>query len=153
MTEKEAYKIIANPHLQWKCGEVDSALTIVRNALEKQTPKKPIKVDSGVYDYPFDYECPYCSKNVDELNHHCECGQTLDWKETKLDSFIEECKQPIHCKEYERPKDIDDVINGLVDFDSYSFYQENINKLVTYVEELESLIKAIACVVVKPEYR
>lgn len=153
MTEKEALKIVANPHLKWKCVEVDSALTIVRNALEKQTPKKPIKVDSGVYDYPFDYECPYCSENVDELDHHCKCGQTLDWSETKLDNFIEECKQPTRCKEYERPKEVDDVINSLVDFDSYSFYQDNIGKLVTYVEELESLIKAITCVVVKPEYR
>ena len=31
MTEKEALKIVANPHLKWKCVEVDSALTMVRN--------------------------------------------------------------------------------------------------------------------------
>lgn len=56
-------------------------------------------------------------------------------------------------KEYERPKDIEEVIDELVDFDSYSFYQDNLGKLIAYVEELESLIKAIAQVSVKPEYR
>ena len=71
----------------------------------------------------------------------------------EVDNFIEECKHPTHCKEYERPKKIEKVIDDLVDFDSYSFYQDNLGKLITYVEELESLIKAIAYVVVKPEYR
>ena len=71
----------------------------------------------------------------------------------ELDNFIEECKHTTHCKEYERPKEIKSIIDNLVDFDSYFFYQDNLGKLITYVEELESLIKAIACVVVKPEYR
>ena len=56
-------------------------------------------------------------------------------------------------KEYERPKEIEEVIDELVDFDSYSFYQDNLGKLITYVEELEALIKAIAQMSVKPEYR
>ena len=70
---------------------------------------------------------------------------------TEFDEFIEEVKSPTCYKEYERPKEIDDVIDSLVDFDSYSFYQDNISKLITYVEELESLIKAIAYVVVRPD--
>lgn len=48
-------------------------------ALARQIAKKPIQVDSGVYDYPYDYECPNCRKNVDELDHHCKCGQKIDW--------------------------------------------------------------------------
>ena len=56
-------------------------------------------------------------------------------------------------KEYERPKEIEKIIDDLVGFDSYSFYQDNLSKLITYVEELESFIKAIAQVSVKPEYR
>lgn len=160
MTERQAiegmrYRIDTATEIAGKGedGKAFEDMEMAIKALEKQIPKKPIKVDSGVHDYPFDYECPYCNKNVDELDHHCECGQTLDWGKAKLDNFIEECKQPSNCKEYERPKEIDKVINGLIDFDSYSFYQDNINKLITYVEELESLIKAIAYVVVKPEYR
>ena len=47
---------------------------------EKNVAKKAIAVDSGVYDYPYDYECPNCRENVDELDHHCNCGQALDWQ-------------------------------------------------------------------------
>lgn len=66
-----------------------------------------------------------------------------------LDKFIEECIHPTHYKEYERPKEIADIIDDLVEFDSYSFYQDNIGKLIDYVEKLEDAIKAIAYVVVK----
>lgn len=59
----------------------DYAIDEAIDALEKQIAKKPIKVDSGVNDYPFDYECPNCRKNVEEDEHHCECGQKLDWDE------------------------------------------------------------------------
>ena len=69
----------------------------------------------------------------------------------ELENFIEKCKNPVQHKEYERPKEIETVIDELVDFDSYSFYQNNLNKLITYVEELETTIKAIAQVVVNPE--
>lgn len=61
---------------------------------------------------------------------------------SELDNFIEECKHPVHYKEYERPKEIESVIDDLVDFDSYSFYQDNLGKLITYVEELERVLKA-----------
>ena len=82
MTESEALRIVANPHLQWKCVEVDSALTMVRNALEKQIAKK---LEHGV--------CPNCSTNNDKIikhlgnpqahkNVYCwNCGQKLDWSE------------------------------------------------------------------------
>ena len=53
------------------------------NALEKQIPKTPIKEDSGVNDYDFDYKCPNCGAYIDKDEHHCECGQVIDWKSVK----------------------------------------------------------------------
>ena len=53
----------------------------VMQALENQIPKKPIKVDSGVHDYDYDYECPMCRENIDEDEHHCKCGQAIDWSD------------------------------------------------------------------------
>lgn len=60
------------PHL-------NEAVSMAIEALEKQIPKNPIKVDSGVNDYDFDYKCPNCEDYVDEGEHHCECGQAIDW--------------------------------------------------------------------------
>ena len=67
----------------------------------------------------------------------------------KIDKFIEACQHPIHLKEYKRPKEIEDIIDDLADFDSYSFYQDNLGKLIDYIEELETAIKNIAYVVAK----
>ena len=74
MTEKEALKIVANPHLKWKCHEVDSALTIVRNALEKQIPKKLEVWADGTE------HCPNCEHNNSCLGFKVcvSCGQRLD---------------------------------------------------------------------------
>ena len=53
---------------------------IVSEALEKQTPKKPI--DNGEQEW---FECPTCGKVVvtyyDGKRHHCECGQSLKWED------------------------------------------------------------------------
>lgn len=90
MTEREAIE-----ELKYDCEQlgksipcdtswgqaINIAYGMAISALEKQIPKKPIKVDSGVYDYDFDYECPNCRGNIDEDEHHCKCGQTLDWSE------------------------------------------------------------------------
>lgn len=59
-----------------KIGTVEEC----REAMERQTAKKPIKVDSGVYDYDFDYECPNCKENIGEDEHHCKCGQAISWE-------------------------------------------------------------------------
>lgn len=76
MTEAEALRIVANPHLKWKCVEVDSALTIVRNALKKQTAEKPTLL-------LYVYKCPNCKDNfLRTQQKFCdECGQRLDWSE------------------------------------------------------------------------
>lgn len=59
----------------------------IKEAIEKQIPKKPINVDSmyipelmadRVYG-----ECHKCGKYVSEIAKYCcECGQATDWEET-----------------------------------------------------------------------
>lgn len=46
-------------------------------ALEKQIPKKPSQDSIGLYYFPI---CPNCHKELESYDHHCECGQTLDWE-------------------------------------------------------------------------
>ena len=61
-----------------------------RAALEKQIPKKPIysEFNDNGYDeiIPYKAICPICKYEFefgtwnDEENHHCRCGQSIDWK-------------------------------------------------------------------------
>ena len=46
-------------------------------ALEKQMPKKPSQDSVGLYYFP---TCPNCHKELESYDHHCECGQALDWE-------------------------------------------------------------------------
>lgn len=58
------------------------ALDKVIEALEKQTPRKPVEQDDGIT-----YNCPACSRYVGyidamawEMPKYCvECGQALEW--------------------------------------------------------------------------
>lgn len=50
---------------------------IVSKALKKQIPKKPSQDSIGLYYFPI---CPNCHKELESYDHHCECGQALDWK-------------------------------------------------------------------------
>ena len=57
-------------------------------ALEKQIPKKPIiwferyYFSPDPYDDSWGYECPCCgNRDIDYPEHHCICGQALDWSE------------------------------------------------------------------------
>ncbi len=76
MTNKEALRIIANPQLGWTCAKYDCALTIVRNALDKQTPMKLDRADE-------DCVCGNCYEPIPRWDtKYCpECGQRIDWKE------------------------------------------------------------------------
>ena len=47
-------------------------------ALEKQIPKKPSQDSVGLYYFP---TCPNCHKELESYDHHCQCGQALDWEE------------------------------------------------------------------------
>lgn len=76
LTYKEAEKIsITN-------AEFVDAIQVAIEALEKQTPKKPI--GDGIYRY-----CPVCSRDVGyidalaeaKLKYCNDCGQAIDWSE------------------------------------------------------------------------
>ena len=54
-------------------------------ALKKQIPMVPIVWEEKHYFSPtpnddWGYECPCCgNRGIDYLEHHCECGQALNW--------------------------------------------------------------------------
>ena len=48
-------------------------------ALEKQIAKKPYKDnENGVYEKD---HCPTCHRSLFPNDHHCECGQAIDWSD------------------------------------------------------------------------
>lgn len=59
-------------------------------ALSKQIPKKPIKKNPICYEktkdgqeyFAFDYFCPNCNEQIKPSEHHCYCGQALEWGDT-----------------------------------------------------------------------
>ena len=83
MTYEEAIKNINA--LNAVCGqkglydaEFESALALAILALEKQIPKKPYKDnENGLYEKE---HCPSCHRSLFPNDHHCECGQALDWE-------------------------------------------------------------------------
>ena len=51
----------------------------IREALEKQVSKKPYKDnDNGIYSKDY---CPTCHRSLFPNDHHCRCGQAIDWSE------------------------------------------------------------------------
>ena len=59
-------------------AEFESALALAIEALEKQIPKKPYKDnENGVYEKE---HCPSCHRSLFPNDHHCECGQAIDWE-------------------------------------------------------------------------
>ena len=83
MTYEEAIKNINA--LNAVCGqkglydtEFESTLGLAILALEKQIPKKPYKDnENGVYEKE---HCPSCHRSLFPNDHHCECGQAIDWE-------------------------------------------------------------------------
>lgn len=78
----------------FKCDDFHEALAMAIEALEKQRPKKPIRilVKPTYHTYfrkTFEmYTCPVCHKAVEvddnegyqtEFYPSCECGQRIDW--------------------------------------------------------------------------
>lgn len=66
------------------CYENECEIFLSIEALEKQIPKKPIKAKGE----NLDWLCPVCGEWVGwvdaltwEKEHHCECGQKIDWSE------------------------------------------------------------------------
>ena len=94
MTPQEAINIIED--VTWQdngrhYGKIVPAREIAISALERQISKKPIKKNSICYAktkdgqeyFAFDYFCPNCSEKIKLSEHHCKCGQALDWSDTE----------------------------------------------------------------------
>ena len=60
------------------CKAMEDSIEIAILALEKQIPKKPYKDnENGVYEKE---HCPSCHRSLFPNDHHCECGQAIDWE-------------------------------------------------------------------------
>lgn len=87
MTYEEAIEIIKNTSICLARGngklQFFTALKIAIKALEKQIPKKPIKVDTNSGESR--YRCPACGEMQTDLEGFtfeypsCRCGQRLNW--------------------------------------------------------------------------
>ena len=95
MTNKEAIEQLrerlAITDYRQQIPEYYEAIELAVEALEKQMPKKPIYSDyddNGFGDViPYTAKCPVCGYEFDfgtwNENHHCICGQALDWSEER----------------------------------------------------------------------
>lgn len=93
MTVREAIEHLKDmynsdkPFMHGRRIEIEVAIS----ALEKQIPKKPIKKNPICYEktkddtefIAYDYFCPDCNKQIKATEHHCKCGQALDWGDTE----------------------------------------------------------------------
>ena len=60
------------------CRMSAEAMNLAIEALEKQIPKKPYKDnENGVYEKD---HCPSCHRSLFPNDHHCKCGQAIDWE-------------------------------------------------------------------------
>ena len=81
MTESEAIKELHK--IRPRGGIIPQkraeAIDVAINALEKQIAKKPYKDnENGVYEKD---HCPTCHRSLFPNDHHCECGQAIDWSD------------------------------------------------------------------------
>ena len=87
---EKQYRLKQTGHSQQPINkEVRQALDIAIEAVKKQKPEKPIygNFDDNGFDeiIPFKAKCPICGNKFEfgtwnaEDNHHCICGQTIDW--------------------------------------------------------------------------
>ena len=82
MTNEEAIEIIkiAIAEVEWNYPmEYAIAFETAIKALEKQIPEKPkLDNDNGIYETE---HCPNCNRKLFPNEHHCKCGQALDWSD------------------------------------------------------------------------
>lgn len=88
----------SNTSCEWLKEDVKgtiTAYTMAIEALEKQISKKPVwqNEDAGYY---FDTGegwvciCPTCGEYIDEYEHHCKCGQRIDWSDDEYEAYQDE---------------------------------------------------------------
>ena len=81
MTESEAIKELHK--IRPRGGIIPQkraeALDVAVQALEKQILKKPYKDnENGIYEKEY---CPICHISLFPNDHHCICGQAIDWRD------------------------------------------------------------------------
>lgn len=94
MTYEEAINILENTKvmvLKGSVNELQKASCMAIEVLEKQIPKRPLydKFEDNGFDeiIPYKATCPNCGEEFEfgtwneEENHHCVCGQCMDWGE------------------------------------------------------------------------
>ena len=96
MNENEVYKLIRNKDALEYCKKQSMLEQMIGNekwrhyeyaakALKKQIPRTPIVWKHQYWYAPeidddWGYECPCCgNRDIDYPEHHCTCGQALDW--------------------------------------------------------------------------
>lgn len=80
MTDKEAMELIEY-ELPFTSGIIEEALETIKICVDKQIPKKPkLDNDNGIYETE---HCPNCNRKLFPNEHHCKCGQALDWSDTE----------------------------------------------------------------------
>lgn len=66
---------------------VDLPKNVLKKLIEKQTPKKPIKIEETYNaergEWVADYECPSCGNPYADDSFCSCCGQALDWSDNK----------------------------------------------------------------------
>lgn len=58
-------------------SEINRAMIIACEALDKQIPMKAV---INTTDKPC-FCCPACGNDIWTENHHCKCGQSIDWSD------------------------------------------------------------------------
>ena len=87
---KDGKARVLNEEYTIYCADKET-FEMVKKAVEKQTPKKPVKKNPICYNktkdgqeyYAYDYHCPVCDEKIKLQEHHCPCGQALDWSDTE----------------------------------------------------------------------
>lgn len=74
-----------------RCASKES-YRIAIDCIEKQIPKKPIYTFIDGFTLSIPYYCPVCGERISKYDayarcvlkeHHCKCGQAIDWSEVE----------------------------------------------------------------------
>ena len=101
-SQKEVNKLKGN-----EITTFEEVVKLVCVALGKQIPKKLVKKNpicyyrdtDGEERYAYDYHCPICDTKLKANEHHCPCGQALDWNDDETDKQMTD-EQIIDAMEY-----------------------------------------------------
>lgn len=82
MKPNEALDIVgclAWHNLRPSTEEIEEAIEIIDEALEKQTPMKPMQPEVDIHDGVI-IPCGYCGGDLQRIHNYCPwCGQKIDW--------------------------------------------------------------------------